>query len=230
MSQQNLSKTANDKYVRKLFQNTGFGFVLIASSSPRDNDNQTSLNAARLIEEYSTPTMKALTSEIELINAPGRIQVAGKSCRKISVKILFDSKQHYINFMNYLDRELKYYDENGQIFYCGVMDYPEITRHDVGKRIQIKLNLIAVKKDRNEADITPSFSDVSEKVMGAGAFLYDNPYKEAIEGLAHLGIITQKDRFGNFIYVFRPEENVRRSEAGAFLNRLRKDLERMIKG
>ena len=54
--------------------------------------------------------------------------------------------------------------------------------------------------------------------------------KEYIENAAHAGLVATLDRFGKPVYTFRPDINTTRAECAVFINRLKRYLERMIRG
>lgn len=58
----------------------------------------------------------------------------------------------------------------------------------------------------------------------------DHWAKEHIMNCASIGITTQYDSNGNMVYVFSPNAYITRAQASTFLNRLRKYVERMIRG
>lgn len=54
--------------------------------------------------------------------------------------------------------------------------------------------------------------------------------KEIIENCTRLGLVTQYDANGNLVYTFSPNSFATRSHMAAFMNRLRKYVERILRG
>ncbi len=217
MSQQDMNKTPSDKFKRRLFIETGFGYTEIANSKGFDEVN--SLKIARIVEEYSPPTPSFKVAEIIVLNSASKIHGSGKASYKINLRLIFPEKKFYNEFLFFASNQVKFYDENGAIFVGSFNEPPETTRIEAGKRYDVKLNIVAVKKESYEEYEECKFIDID-------GYWAEKDIKE----MAHAGLITQMDRNGNYVYTFNPEVLSSRAVCTAFLNRTRKYIERMIRG
>ncbi len=217
MSQQDIHKTAKDGFKRRLFIETGVGYRTIANTSGFDETG--SKRIGRIVEEYLPPRPSLRTNEIKLLNAPSVIHGSGRLAYRIGLRVLFPDQETYHAFLFYAANPLKFYDENGGIYTGALAESPEITRVEAGQRYDVKLALIAVKKEDYEQEGKCEFTDI------------DGTDKEQdIREMAYAGLITQMDRNGNYVYNFRPEALVTRAECTAFLNRTLKYIERVLRG
>ena len=224
MSQQDLVKNfSNDltlKFHRILFQETGYGFRAIASSNGtyKDKDNVSHALFTRIVEEYVPPVPSITGAEFKTLSSTSRLQVFGKSSRKLQLRLVFRKKTDYVDFIFHLDRELKYYDETGAIYLCMINGTPEVKRVEAGRTYDVKLELIAVRKDSVDEDFKVFFTDIE-----------GNEHKEFIADLAQAGLITILDRSGNYVYTYRPNAPVLRSEIAVALNHLRKHMDKLLR-
>ncbi len=89
--------------------------------------------------------------------------------------------------------------------------------------------ILAPKKDKYAGTITfdAGSSNLIVDISDEGT---EHWAKDYIENCARLGFVTQYDKNGNYIYNFRPDELSSRAEMAALINRLRKYVERVIRG
>ncbi|RAT97917.1 S-layer homology domain-containing protein [Brevibacillus sp. Leaf182] len=202
MTQQYAFGTANQRYKKKLFVDTGFEFMEVN---------------ARLIEPYSPPSPQPSLREIKIINAPSHIHHSGFSSYQCSLTLLFPDKESYNQYLSYAGWTHKFYDEKGSIFLGSA---ESITPHvlEAGRRYSVTVDLILIKKDSIERESRFQFQDIE------GHWAQKN-----IEEMADLGLITVITRDGKPVIYFRPNDFVTRAEFIAFLNRTRRLVERMIR-
>ncbi|GED68083.1 hypothetical protein BRE01_17850 [Brevibacillus reuszeri] len=202
MSQQYAFGTANQRYPKKLFIDTGFNFTEVK---------------ARIINPYTPPSPQPSLREIKMINAPAHIHHSGFSSYKCTLTLLFPDKHSYNDYLSYAGWTHKFYDEKGSI-YLGSAEAIKPTVQEAGRRYSVTVNLILVKKDSIERESRFHFQDIE------GHWAQKN-----IEEMAHLGLITIITRDGKPVIYFRPNDFVTRAEFVTFLNRTRRLVERMIR-
>lgn len=130
----------------------------------------------------------------------------------------------------YLDRSVDNTQKGQSIFI-----YTKLIEEGMGSYYKITYN-----KDEYSINLSPRSSSYNGDIIfnaGVSNLLVDvenidiNHWaKEFIDNAARLGLITQYDKNGNYIYTFRPNEFTTRAEMAAVLNRLRQYVERVIRG
>jgi hypothetical protein len=113
--------------------------------------------------------------------------------------------------------------------------YMKLIEEGIGDYYKITYN-----KDEYSISLSPRVSSYSGTIIfdaGMSNLIVDiesvnisHWAKEFIDNAARLGLVTQYDKNGNYVYTFRPNEFTTRVEMAAVLNRLRKYVERVIRG
>jgi len=207
MSQQYPFGNSNDKYKKKLFVDTGAGYVEVK---------------ARIIEPYTPPTPQHKVKEIELINAPSHFHETGISSYKASLTLLFYDKSSYNDYLAYVGWTHKFYDEKGSIF-LGTVDSVKPEVKVASTMYKLEIELILIKKDEYDRQNRFQFQDL---VATDGTSHWA---KADIEEMANLGLVTVITVNGEPVIYFRPEDFITRAEFIVFLNRTRRLLERIIR-
>lgn len=171
---------------------------------------------SRIIEEHTPPTPTLKTSEIKVLNGTSIFHGTGVASYRIELKILFESKVKYAEFIIHVKDEFVYYDENGYIYQCVIIGDPTIERIEGGQRYIVKITLQGIKKNKHDDDFNIQFSDIDNSL-----------YKTDIEELTMSGLISTITSSSN-IYTYRPGNSLRRSEYAAFINRLRYYIKKAI--
>ena len=316
---------SNTNQKRRLFLNSGTGFFEVANSKGLIvHGSGVEERIARIVDDHTPPSPSMKMAEIKISNAPSKIHSDGKASYKISLRLLFPDKLSYNDFIFFCGNQFKYYDEKGAIFLCVLADTPEVKRVEAGRRYDVRIQLVGVRKETADQEYKSYYTDLNESTVyklkftsgyhvknetaqiyfgGTGGvysfkletgtlntgnpatlayYLTDRltqsdfseyyefvqeldtvvikpkspsyegeikfyPFgsgmsvtitesqgdhwaKESIENLGKLGIFTQVDRNGNLIYVFRPNAYATRAELAVVSNKLRKYVERMIRG
>lgn len=157
---------SNINQIRRLFVQTGFGFKEIANSRGVYQDSLgVSVVVARIVEEYTPPTPSVKFAEIKVADAPSRIHMGGKSSYKMSLRLMFPDKLSYNDFIFLCGNEMKYYDEKGNIYKCTLSDAPTTKRVEAGRRYDVTLNIVGVKKDTEEDKQEINFTDVNTSTV-----------------------------------------------------------------
>lgn len=207
MSQQYPFGNANDKYKKKLFVDTGQGFMEVK---------------ARIIEPYTSPSPQFNSKEIRIINAPSHFHATGISSYKVTLNLLFDTKQDYHDYLIYAGFTHKFYDEKGHI-YLGAVESLKADPVEATRRYKVEVTLTLIKKDAYDDKDRFEFQDLVDPD--------GNPHwaKQDIEEMANLGLIAVITRDGHPVIYFRPNDYITRAEFIAFLNRTRRLVERAIR-
>jgi hypothetical protein len=145
--------------IRRLFVETGFGYKEIANSSPNTDDNG-KLVFPRIVETYIPPSPSFNFSELKIANAPSRIHGTGKSSYLIGLRLIFPDKVSYSEFLFFSANNFKFYDERGGIYSGLIQDSITPSRIEAGHRYDVKINLIAVKKDIDDRLENMKFVDL----------------------------------------------------------------------
>lgn len=214
MTQQNPIKGAGDKYVRRLFMDTGFGYTEVACSRGKALDGST---VARIVEDYSPPSPEVKFSELKSINGASRIHAGGKSAYNIELRIIFGDKVQYADFIYNCGNSMKFYDELGHIYFGALAQAPDVAAVEAGRRYDVKVNLTMVKKNVQESVYEAQFTDIE-----------GHKYEQDIKEAAHIGMTAVMDKNGNYVHTFNPEMMATRGMCAIFLNRMRRYLERSI--
>jgi hypothetical protein len=199
--------SANDRYKKKLFVDTGFTFVEVK---------------ARIIEPYTPPTPQPTMKEIKIINAPSHIHHMGLSSYKATVTLLFNDKESYSEYLVYAGWTHKLYDEKGQMF-VGSVESVKPEAKQASTRYVVTLELVMVKKDGYDQKHKFQFQDLEDQ--GGN----DHWAKPDIEEMADLGLVTVISNDGQPVIYFRPNDYITRAEFVCFLNRTRRLVERIIR-
>lgn len=201
MSQQYVFGTANDKYKKKLFVDTGMNFMEVN---------------ARIIEPYSPPMPKYNTKELEIINAPSHIKNSGISSYATTLNLLFYDKGSFSEYLAYSGWTHKFYDEKGHMYLGSVISLKS-TAYEASKKYKVEIELLLVKKDAYDKKNRFEFQDID----GHWA-------KQDIEEMANLGLVTVMTKDNQPVLYFRPNAYITRAEFIVFLNRTRRLLEKVI--
>ncbi|MEK5060932.1 MULTISPECIES: S-layer homology domain-containing protein [unclassified Paenibacillus] len=215
MSQRDPFGSANDKYKRKLFVDTGMEFVEVK---------------ARIIEPYSTPSPQPQVKEIKIINAPSHFHQMGVSSYKAILNMLFKDKEAFRDYSMYVGWTHKFYDERGNIYF-GVVEsikadpvfYHQGDPNIDQKGYKVELTMTLIKKDGYDATSVVQFQDL-ETTEGK-----DHWARTAIEDMANLGIVVVTELDGTPVLYFRPEDFITRAEFVTFLMRTKRLIERIIR-
>ena len=211
MAQQDINKNRAISFKRVLFVKGLNGLMKIASSEPLNED------CGKIIEEFVPPTPSLKTTELKVINGVSCFHSTGVSSYKIELKVLFNTKLLYLDFITNIKNDFIYFDESGSIYNCVVMGEPAIERVEGGRRYIVKITLQGIRKNKFSEDYYVEFSDIS-----------NSPFKEDINDLVKCNLISTVNQMGDYIYVFRPGNGLKRSECATLLNRLRKYIQKMM--
>ncbi|ATO48581.1 S-layer homology domain-containing protein [Brevibacillus laterosporus] len=215
MSQRDPFGSPNDKYKRKLFVDTGAGFVEVK---------------ARIIEPYSSPSPQPQVKEIKIINAPSHFHQMGVSSYKAILNMLFKDKEAYHDYAMFVGWTHKYYDEKGNIYH-GVVEsikidpvfYHQRDPNIDQKGYKVELTMTLIKKDGYDAKSVMQYQDL-QTTEGKPHWA-----KGAVDEMANLGLIVVTELDGTPILYFRPEDYITRAEFVTFLMRTKRLLERIIR-
>jgi len=156
-----------DNYERRLFINSGTGFYEVANSSGTLSDyGIDSGKIARIVNDYGPPTPVLKPVEIVISNGPSKLHSDGKASFKISLRLIFPDKIQYSEFIYLSGNQFKYYDEKGAIYSCILADSVSVERVEGGRRYDVTLELIGVKKSTEIAENEVPFTDLSNSSAG----------------------------------------------------------------
>lgn len=212
MSQQYPFGAANDRYRKKLFVETGSGFVEVA---------------ARVVDPYEPPAPQLNTKEIRIVNAPSHIHDLGISSYKCKMTLLFNTKQEYTDYLMYCGWTHKFYDEKGSIFVGSleginpspVWKYNGLTpEQDRNRGYKVEATFIFVKKDQYDRQHRFQFQDVE------GHWAQGD-----IEEMADRGLLLVITADGTPMIYFNPNGYITRAEFVTFMNRTRRFIERALR-
>lgn len=190
------------KFKRKLFIDTGFGYVEVK---------------ARIIEPYTPPALQPKVKELEIVNAPSHISPMGFSSYKCTLTLLFESHTNYSDYLAVCGWTHKFYDERGAV-YLGALTGIKTEAVQANNRYKVEVQLTLIKKDKYERPNRFEFQDVS------GHWAEDD-----ITEMANYGLISIITRDGYPVLNFRPNDTVTRAEFVAFLNRTRRFVEQALR-
>jgi hypothetical protein len=213
MAQQDVSKVSGELFRRVLYGKSPLGYIPIAAGNLCGDTNRF---LGRIVEEYTPPTPTYKTAELKILGGTSRFHGSGIASYRIELKIYFKDNVKYAEFMHFLKNSLKYYDENGYIYYCYAFNEPVVERMEAGMKYFVKLTLQGVKKDTHEEDFAIKFADVE-----------GNMYEQDILEIAAFGLVRTLSETG-YIYTYRPNAYVTRAELITFFNRLRKTIQKAI--
>lgn len=202
MPQQYPYGNADDRYKKKLFVDTGMTFMEVE---------------ARIIEPYSSPQPQPRAKEIQVINAPSAFHQTGFGSYKVSLSLLFNTKQAYADYMVFSGWTHKFYDEKGSI-YLGALESVKATPKEATTKYKVDITLLLIKKDKYDEKDRFEFTDIkghwAEKEIGE---------------MANLGLVTVTATDGEMVLNFRPNAYITRAEFISFLNRTRRFIERVLR-
>lgn len=201
--------SANDKYKKKLFVDTGPTFVEVR---------------AKVIEPYSPPSPNPNFRELKIIHAPSHFHQMGISSYKSTMTLLFPDKQSYVEYLMFCGWTHKFYDEHGAIYLGALDSSPKVRAVEANKRYVVEISLTLIKKDAYDEENRFEFIDLDDESTG-------NPHwaKSDIVEMANLGLISVLEADGSPVLYFRPNAYITRAEFVAFLNRTRRFIVNAIR-
>lgn len=202
MTQQRPDSTANERYIKRLFVESGLGFIEVK---------------ARIVEPYNPPSPAPNIKEVRVLNAPSHIIVNSFSSYSASLTLLFMTKADFTEYLTFASWTHKFYDEKGHIF-LGSVDGLKATAKEASTKYLVDLSLLLIKKDGEDKKNRFQFQDldgITERVD--------------IEEMAQLGLVSIITRAGQPVLYFRPNAFITRAEYVAFLNRTRRFIERIVR-
>lgn len=202
MTQQNPQGNSNMRYKKRLFVDTGMGYVEVK---------------ARIVEPYTPPTPQYRAAEQKILNAPSHIMSDGITSYKASLTLLFQTKQDMSDYLLYSGWTHKFYDERGAI-YLGTVESMRPTVVEASRRYKVEMSLLLVKKASYEKQNRFEFQDIQ-----------GHPRQLDIEEMANLGLVSVIAKDGQPVLYFRPEAFITRAEFVAFCNRTRKFIEKVVR-
>lgn len=207
MPQQYTFGSANDRYKKKLFVDTGMNFVEVK---------------ARIVEPYSPPAPSPRIKELRILNAPSHFHMTGIASYVTSFTLLFKDKQSYAEYLVYCGWTHKFYDERGAM-YLGAVSSIKPTAREASSKYTVDVTLVLVKKDAYEEENRFEFQDL---VNANGS-----PHwaKQDIEEMSNLGLVSVLERDGEPILYFRPDAYITRAEYVTFLMRTKRFIERVVR-
>jgi len=151
----------NENRIRRLFIQTGAGFEEIANSRGKRTDEVGAVHEiARIVEVYTPPSPTTKAVEIKVSNGPSILHGGGRESYKISLRLIFPNKLLYNDFIFLLGNEMKFYDEKGAIFQCVLVNSPDVSRVEAGKRYDVTIQLVGVRKAVDEEDLSVKYVDL----------------------------------------------------------------------
>lgn len=207
MTQQYTFGKASDHYKKRLFVSTGQEFMEVK---------------ARIIEPYSPPAPVNKLKETQILNAPSNFEHRGIASYKCHLRLLFDNKDDFAEYMLWSGWTHKFYDEKGSI-YLGAAESIKPTAVEASRRYIVEIDLSLIKKDAYDKKHINEFQDL-DNVTGDGHWS-----KNDIIEMADLGLISVISRDGQPVLYFRPNDYITRAEFVTFLNRTRRLMEQIIR-
>lgn len=207
MTQQYTHGEASDRYKKRLFVNVGREYKEVK---------------AKIIEPYTPPTPVLKTREQAVLSSPSYIFNRGISSYKAQLRLLFDNKNDFAEYLMYSVSTHKFYDEKGAI-YLGAAEAIRPKAVEASRRYVVEVDLILVKKDAYDHKKLSQFQDLD------GVTGNEHWSKQDIEEMADLGLIAVVTKDGQPVLYFRPNDAATRAEFATFLNRTRKYLENIIR-
>lgn len=202
MTQQYVFGESNDKYRKKLFVDTGFGYQEVK---------------ARVVNPYAPPSPIPNLKEIKITNAPSHFHQMGISSYKSSMNLLFDTKQNYHDYLTFCGWTHKFYDEKGNIF-LGSMESIKPVPYEGNTRYLVEASFLFIKKDSYDRKHRFEFQDIT-----------DHWAEKDIGEMSDLGLVCVISKDGEPELYFRPNDYTTRAEFITFLNRTRRLVERIIR-
>ena len=193
-------ETNNIHRNRALFVETGFGFIEMANNKGKRIEDGVEIKIGRIVEEYTPPTPTFRAAEIKIANAPSRIHATGKSSYKIGLRIIFPDKLTYTDFMCYAGNSLKYYDERGGIYNCAVDGQPDVQMIEAGKRYDVNLNLVGIRKETDETLEDPQYIDISAGYVTHTITVTQKMYRTGYIHVSVPGIEKEFDAYVSDVY------------------------------
>ncbi|MBO9598583.1 MAG: S-layer homology domain-containing protein [Cohnella sp.] len=208
MPQQRPFSSANEKYRKKLFVDTGMTFAEVE---------------ARIVEPYNPPAPNLRVKELRIINAPSHFQQMGIASYATSFTLLFNNKEAYADYLVYCGWTHKFYDERGAM-YLGAAASINPKAVEAGKRYLVEVSLVLIKKDSYDEPNKFEFQDLVDDNTGEPHWAKDD-----IEQMANLGLVSVLERSGEPILYFRPDAYSTRAEFVTFLTRTKRLIERVVR-
>ncbi len=147
--------------IRRLFVQTGFGYVEIANSKGKYFDEVNNEHTvARLVERYSPPSATTKSVEIKVSSGASILHGGGRESYKIGLRLIFPNRVLYNDFMFFLGNEYKFYDEKGSIYQCVISGSPDINRVESGNRYDVSIQLIGIKKSSDDTQELIRYTDL----------------------------------------------------------------------
>jgi hypothetical protein len=175
--------------------------------------------------KYIPPTPSIKTTEIKTLNSNSIIHSTGKAAYSITLRLLFSDIKLLKKFILHMSKEILFYDDLGGVYKCSItQDKPEIRKHECGRRYEIKIGLIGIKKDSIDRPKAILFSDIEDSVEDP------TTYKEDILDLARLGLVSTTDSNGNPISVFRADSKSTRTECIQLAFNFSNYFDKLIRG
>lgn len=194
---------ANQKYRKKLFVDTGVEYQEVQ---------------AKIVEPYSPPAPQPAMKEIKVINGPSHLHQLGLSSYRCSMRLLFQDKQSYSDYLMFSGWTHKFYDEKGHMYLGSLTDIKPVAR-EASRRYTVDIELVLIKKDSYKVHDRFSFQDVGEDYWNY----------EDIREMANLGLITVVSPDGQPMLYFRPNDRCTRAEFVVFLMRTKRFMEKAIR-
>ncbi|MEC0276803.1 S-layer homology domain-containing protein [Peribacillus frigoritolerans] len=199
MTRQYIYGQPSDQHKKKLFVDNGINWLVVG---------------AQIIEPYGSPVPQTNSRELKMINAPSHIQTLGISSYRVTLVLLFNSKNTYSNYMAYVGFGHKFYDERG-VIYTGAVESIKATPVEGTARYKAEVGLVLVKKDQsnNHARIE-LFQDTGDR---------------HVNDLTRLGVIPTMDQYGDPQLYFYPWSTMPRGLFAQYLVRTKRLIEQTIR-
>lgn len=203
MTQQNYYFNEDRGYKKRLFYYNGIRYVEVK---------------ARIVNEYKPPTPVMKTSINQTLAGPSGLVNQGVSHYSAAFTLLFYSKKEYADWLQFIRFTHKYYDEKGSIYLGLVQGEPRIEAVEQETKYLVNVEFVFVKKFDYDYNNVP-FTDIESHWA-----------KQHIQEMTQRGLVTKYTYTGDEVHYFRPEDELTRAEAIAFLIRTYRYLDRILKG
>lgn len=208
MTQQLVSGSASDKYIRRLFVDTGVEFKEVP---------------AKILNPYDPPEPKFKVKEHDLISGPSHANQFGIASYKVKLRLYFKRRDDYSWYLRWAGARHKYYDEKGHIFF-GTVTGMSTSVYEANRKYIVEVTLTLIKKDAYDARHRDQFLDIVDSDTGEALW-----FTQDVREMGDLGLVSTVNRDGSHVMYFNPGRDVTRAEFAAFLNRTRIYLEKVIR-
>ena len=204
MTQQKPGQTNDGVYKRRLFYDNGIRFVQVRG---------------RLTGEYKPPSPVLKSSINQNVQSSAGLVSQGTSYYSVTMQFLFSSKDDYADWLQCIGAEHKYYDEKGTIYVGIVSGDLDIQSVEQETKYLVTVNLAMIRKQDFEYRNEDPYIDIENHWA-----------QEYINEMHQRGIISAYHSDGTEIQYFNPERWITRAHTTAFITRVYKHIEKILRG